>query len=267
MEPLTMLLLYFVTGFGAGLFGGLLGLGGGLIVMPVLVALFSAQHIAEPLVMPLALGTSMASIVFTGLASTRAHHARGTVNWLLVRKMALGLASGALLGSALVGNLSSATLKVFFLLFATVAATQMLLVGPPQAHRILPGRVMLFGVGGAIACICSLVGCGTATMAVPFMTGYSVPLRSAIGTTSAMGLPIGLFAVAGYIYNGIDKAGLPAMSLGYVYLPALLAIALGSALAAPLGATLSHRLPVAALKKFFALFLYVVAGKMLAAMT
>jgi uncharacterized membrane protein YfcA len=265
MDHTGIIALYFAAGCAAGFCGGLLGIGGGLIVVPVLAMLFAAQQIAEPLVMPLALGTSLASIVFTSLSGIRAHHARQAVNWPLVRQMAPGLLLGAALGGVLSAHFSSIALKVSFLVFAVVAATQMLLARQPQAARTLPGKAPLFAAGGAIAGISSLVGCGGSSIAIPFMTWCSVPMRNAIGSASAFGLPVALAGTTTYMLIGWDKAGLPPMSLGFVHLPALIAITLGSTLAVPLGATLSHRLPVAALKKFFAFTMYAVAGKMLAA--
>lgn len=262
---MTILALYFVAGCAAGFFGGLLGIGGGLILVPVLTFLFTAQQIAEPLVMPLALGTSLASIVFTSLSSVRAHHARGAVDWRLVRRLAPGLVLGAALGAALSAHFSSGALKVFFLVFAAVAATQMLIGCQPQATRRLPGPATLFAVGSAIAGVASLAGVGGASMAIPFMTWCSVPLRSAIGSASAFGLPIALAGVAGYAVNGLGMANLPPLCLGFIHLPALSAVAVGSVIAAPLGAALSHEIPVSALKGIFALMMYAVAGKMLAA--
>lgn len=263
MGSMQILAWYTAAGCAAGFSGGLLGIGGGLIVVPILAVLFAAQSISEALVMPLALGTSLASIVFTSLASIRAHHAHRAVDWTLVRQMSPGLVLGAALGAALSGHVSSNLLKVFFLAFAAVAATQMLLSQAVQPSRSLPGATPLFVAGSAIAGIASLTGCAGSSMAVPFMARCSVPMRSAIGSASAFGLPVALAGTAVYMLNGWDKAGLPALSLGFVHLPALIAITVGSALAVPLGARLSHRLPVAVLKKCFACMLYAVAGKML----
>lgn len=261
---MTILALYFAAGCAAGFFGGLLGIGGGLILVPVLAVLFASQQIADPLVMPLALGTSLASIVFTSLSSMRAHHARGAVNWQLVRRMVPGLVAGAVLGAALSVHLSSGMLKVVFLMFALVTATQMLIGCQPQTTRSLPGATTLFAIASAIASVASLAGVGGASMAIPFMTWCSVPMRNAIGSASALGLPIALAGVAGYIVHGRELANLPPLCLGLVHLPALAAVAAGSVIAAPLGAMLSHRLPVTALKKVFAVMLYAIAGKMLA---
>jgi uncharacterized protein len=263
MDPANIFAWYVVAGCAAGFCGGLLGVGGGLIVVPMLATVFAAQHFAEPLVMPLALGTSLASIIFTSLYGIRAHQLRGTVNWPLVGRMAPGLVLGAALGGALSTSFSSGTLKVCFLSFAAAAATHMLFAKQARATQRLPGRTPLFAAGGAIAGLSSLVGCGGSSMAVPFMTRCAVPMRDAIGSASAFGLPVALAGTAAYMVNGWDKAGLPPLSLGYVHLPALLAIVAGSALAVPLGAALSQRLPAAALKKCFAMLLYAVAGKML----
>lgn len=261
---MDMLAWYFAVGSAAGFCGGLVGIGGGIIVVPMLAMLFAAQHIPEPLVMPLALGTSLASIVFTSAASLRAHHRRGAVDWTLVAKFAPGLAIGAVVGSSVSTQFSSNALKLFFLAFAAIAATQMLLASQPAAARALPGKAPLFAAGGTIACVSSLVGCGGSSLAVPFMTWCSVPLRNAVGSAAAFSLPVALAGSAVYVLTGLGKTGLPPLALGYVHLPALAAIAIGSALAVPLGTAASHRLPVAVLKKCFALLLYAVAGRMLA---
>ncbi len=263
MDLTNILAWYVLVGCAAGFCAGLLGVGGGLIVVPVLATLFATQHFAEPLVMPLALGTSLASVVFTSIGGIRAHHRRGTVNWPLVRQIAPGLIVGAALGGVASAHFSSGTLKVFFLAFAAAAATQMLFARQARATQRLPGKAPLFAAGGAIAGISSLVGCGGSSMAVPFMTRCAVPMRNAIGSASAFGLPVALAGTATYMFSGWGKVGLPPLSLGYVHLPALLAIIIGSAMAVPLGAALSQRLPTAILRKCFAIMLYAVAGKML----
>ena len=189
----------------------------------------------------------------------------GAVDWPLVRRMALGLVLGAALGAGLSAYCTSAALKVIFLVFAAVAATQMLIGWQPQATRHLPGTVPLFAVGGAIAGVSSLAGIGGTILAVPFMTWCSVPLRNAVGTASAFNLPIALGGVVVFVVSGLDTANLPPQSFGFVYLPALAAIAAGSGLAVPSGAALAHRLPVNVLKKVFAIMMYVVAGEMFVA--
>ncbi len=262
---MEILVLYVLAGCGAGFLAGLLGIGGGIIVVPTLAMLFSFQGIAEKVTMPLALGTSLATIIFTSVSSVRAHHARGAVNWLLVRRMAPGLALGAVLGAALSAHLSPVLLKVAFLAFTVMAATQLLLGREAQASRKLPGDAGLLAVSAAIASISSIVGIGGATITVPFMTWCSVGLRRAIGTGSALGLPIAVCGAASYIVYGLRAAELPSLSLGFVYVPALVPIAVASVLAAPAGVAAAHRLPVPALRKIFAIALYAVAARMFAA--
>ena len=140
----------------------------------------------------------------------------------------------------------------------------MLFGSQPQAARRLPGAAPLFAVSGVIAGVASLAGVGGASIAVPFMTWCSVPMRHAIGTASAFGLPIALGGAAVFVVNGWALTNLPPLSAGFVNLPALAVIVAGSVLGVPSGAALSHRLPVSALKKVFALVMYGVAGEMLA---
>lgn len=262
---MDILVLYLLAGCGAGFFAGLLGIGGGIIVVPLLVMLFSLQSIAEPITMPLALGTSLASILFTSISSVRAHHARGAVDWPLVQRMTPGLMVGAALGAALSAHVPPVCLKVAFLAFTTLAATQLLLGCQAQGTRDLPGRAGLFATGSAIGAIASVVGVGGASITVPFMTWCSVALRRALGTGSALGLPIALSGATSYIVYGSSVADLPRLSLGFVYLPALVPIAAASMLAAPAGVAVAHKLPVATLRKLFAFMMYAVAARMLVA--
>jgi uncharacterized protein len=262
---MEILLLYLVAGCGAGFFAGLLGIGGGIILVPMLVMIFSVQGVAVTVVMPLALGTSLACIIFTSLSSVRAHHARGAVDWQLVQRMTPGLVVGAALGAAVSAHVSPVFLKVAFLAFTTIAATQLLVGREAPASRNLPGRTGLLAAGSAIAGIATIVGVGGASVAVPFMTWCSVALRRAIGTGSALGLPIAVSGVIGYIVYGLHATEVPPLSLGFVYLPALVPIAAGSMLAAPIGVAVAHKLPVPTLKKIFAVTMYVVAARMLTA--
>jgi len=256
-------LLYLATGVFAGFLAGLLGVGGGLVIVPVLALIFAAQQFPAGLVMHLALGTSLASIMFTSLSSLRAHHVHGAVNWQVVRGITPGIIAGTLAGTVVAAQLSSAFLKVFFVIFLYYVATQMLLNIKPKPSRDLPGAMGLFGAGGIIGAVSSLVGIGGGTLSVPFMTWCNVKLHQAIGTSAAIGFPIAAAGAAGYIANGWALGTLPAHSLGFVYLPALAGLVVASVLTAPFGARLAHRLPVARLKRFFALLLYVLGTRML----
>lgn len=257
-------LLYLATGAVAGFVAGLLGVGGGLIIVPALIFIFGVLAFPPAHVVHLALGTSLASIVFTSLASLRAHHRHAAVRWPVVARIAPGIVAGTLAGSGLAAYLPGAPLKVLFVAFLFYVATQMLLEFRPRPERDLPGAGGMFAAGGVIGVISALVGIGGGTLSVPFLTWCNVRLHEAIGTSAAIGLPIALAGSAGYIATGLATAELPPLSAGFVHLPALAGLVAASVLTAPLGARVAHALPVARLKKVFALFLYALAVRMLA---
>lgn len=213
--------------------------------------------------MHLALGTSMASIIFTAVSSFSAHHKRGAVHWPLVRQIVLGIFVGTFLGSCLAASMSTGFLKGFFVVFLYYVATQMLLNKKPKPSRQLPGPSGTFAVGNVIGAFSSMVGIGGGTLSVPFMTWCNIPVHKAIGTSAAIGFPIALAGTAGYIFNGWGVATLPQYSVGYIYLPALLGLIVTSVLTAPFGVRLAHSLPVDRLKRVFAFLLYAVATRML----
>ena len=256
-------MVYLAAGFFAGFLAGLLGVGGGLVIVPVLAFIFAAQDFPAAQIMHLALGTSLASIMFTSISSLRTHHAHGAVNWRVVRDIAPGIVAGTLGGTVVAAQLSTTFLKVFFVVFLYYVATQMILNIKPKPSRELPGKVGMFGAGSVIGAVSSLVGIGGGTLSVPFMTWCNVRLHQAIGTSAAIGFPIAAAGAAGYVANGWALGTLPAYSLGFVYLPALAGLVAASVLTAPFGARLAHRLPVARLKKFFALLLYALGTRML----
>jgi uncharacterized membrane protein YfcA len=256
-------LLYLVTGVCAGLLSGLLGVGGGLIIVPLLTLMFTRLQFPDAHIMHLALGTSLATIIATSISSARSHHRHGNVNWQAVRRIAPGILIGALLGAGMAAQLHSDWLKWLFALFVLYVGTQMLLdFSPPPGHR-LPGTIGLATVGALIGTLSSLVGIGGGTLSVPFLIYCNCPARSAIGTSASIGIFIALAGSTGYIAAGWQVTGLPESSLGFVYLPAFAGITLASIVSAPLGVRLAQRLPVALLKKLFALLLYALGLKML----
>lgn len=254
---------YLAVGAVAGFIAGLLGVGGGLIFVPSLIFLFHSQNFPEVNLLHLALGTSLASITFTSVSSFRAHHAHRAVNWKIVRRMTPGIVVGTLLGSGLAALLSSSTLALLFVVFVFIAATQILIEIKPKPSRQMPGSFGTFLIGIVIGITFSLVGGGGALLSVPFMLFCNIKTHDAIGTSSAIGFPIAVSGAAGYIFAGLTQDGLPPLSLGFVYLPALLWLVLAGVLTAPFGAKLAHRLPVDRLRRIFAVFLYIVAAKML----
>jgi uncharacterized membrane protein YfcA len=241
----------------------MLGAGGGAVIIPPLVWIFHLNQVDDSIVMHLAIGTAMATIVVTALASIRAHHSRGAVLWTLVARLTPGIVVGALIGAAIADTLASDRLQLIFGVFILALALQIGFGLKPSPHRNLPGIAGMSVTGALIGAVSSIVGIGGAAMTVPFLVWCNVPMRNAVGTSAACGLPIALAGTAGYIATGWDAAVLPAWSLGYVYLPALLCIVAASALFAPLGARLAHALPTGILKKIFATMLAIIGLRML----
>ncbi len=260
---MSLLAAYIALGLAVGFVAGLLGVGGGLIIVPVLIALFQAFAIASGIEPQVALGTSLASILFTSISSMRAHHRHGAVEWALVRRIAPGIVAGTLVGAVLATQMSAQILKTGFTIFLFYAATQMWLDFQPRPHRSLPGIAGTTFAGSVIGVVSSWVGIGGGTLSVPFMLWHNVSLHRAIATSSAIGLPIAIAGATGYVLGGWGTAHLPEYSLGFVYLPALAGIVIGSVITAPIGARTAHRLAVKPLKRVFALLLYALAIRML----
>ena len=251
---------YILLGLVAGLVAGLLGAGGGLIIVPILTWLLESQGLIHN-AMHYALGTSLASILFTSISSLRAHHARGAVEWSTVTRITPGILFGTFVGAALAAQLSPLPLKIFFVVFLFYAAAQMWWNFKPASHRQLPGFAGMFGAGSVIGAVSSWVGIGGGTLSVPFQLWCNVPLHRAIGTSAAIGLPIAAAGALGYALHGPESGAIPG-SLGYIHLTALVCIAIGSVATAPLGARSAHALPVGKLKRIFALFLLILALRM-----
>lgn len=260
---IEVVLVYLCVGSLAGVLAGLLGIGGGLVIVPMMVFTLSWQNIPGEMVMHLALGTSMASIMFTSVSSFRAHHKRGAVHWDVVRKIVLGIFTGTFLGSSIASRMGTSSLKAFFVLFLYYVSVQMLVNRKPKPSRQVPGHAGMFGVGNVIGVVSALVGIGGGTLSVPFMVWCNLPVHHAIGTSAAIGFPIAIAGTIGYIFNGWNVLNLPPLSLGYVYLPGVFGIACASVLTAPLGVKLAHRLPVDRLKRVFAILLLLVGTRML----
>lgn len=262
--PMTDLLAYLVLGGVAGVLAGLLGVGGGLIIVPGLLWVFRANGFDEAVVAHLAVGTSLGTIVPTSLSSIRAHHRRGAVLWPVVARLAAGIVVGAGLGAAIADRLATAWLQRVVGVFALTVAVQMLTGARAEAHRGLPGPAGLAAVGAGIGTLSGLVGIGGGSLTVPFLTWCGVDIRRAVATSAACGLPIAVAGAIGFALVGWREAGLPAGSTGFLYWPALLGVAVASVLTAPLGARLAHTLPVSALKRVFATVLVLVGLKLLA---
>jgi uncharacterized protein len=259
MEWLAYLGIGAMVGFAAGL----LGIGGGVVMVPLLVLVFRASGVSAEHIVHVALGTALAAMIFTSLSSMRAHHAHDAVDWKIARAMSPGMLAGSFVAALVAGFIPTRPLALGFTALVFYAATQILLNLKPPGSRDLPGAGGLFGAGAAIGAVSSLLAAGGAFMTIPFLAWCKVPLRRAIGTAAANGLPIAVAGTAGYVLNGARGENLPPMSVGYVYLPALAAVVVTSMLAAPVGARLAHRLPVRRLRQLFAALLYLFAVRML----
>lgn len=254
---------YLALGAFAGFFAGLLGVGGGAIMVPILTSIFLAEGFPKSEVVHLALGTSMAAIIFTSISSLRAHHAHGAVLWKVVRGMTPGILFGTFGATFVAALLPTRPLTIFFACFISYVAVQMLLNIKPKPHRELPGAFGLGAVGLGIGGVSALVAIGGGSLSVPFMTWCNVKAHHAIGTSAALGLPIAVAGAIGYLVNGWGHPGLPSLTAGFIYLPALVLVTVVSTLVAPFGAKLAHRLPVATLKRVFAGVLVALVVKML----
>lgn len=260
MEILALL----VMGGLAGVMAGLLGIGGGALIVPVLVIVFEGQGVNPAIIMQAALGTSLATIVFTAISSTYAHHRRGAVNWTIFRRIAPGIVIGTFLGSFVADALTSRVLQIMFVVFMFAVAAQMARgTMATSAHARLPGQAGMSLAGGIIGVASALFGIGGGSLSVPFMTWCSVPVKQAVATAAAIGLPIAIAGATGYLIAGLDAPGLPPWSIGYIVLPAFAGIVVASTLAAPFGARLAHRLSDATLRRIFALFVAILGLRML----
>ena len=263
IEPILIAELA-LLGVGTGFLAGLLGIGGGMLMVPFLTIILGNRGVPADLAVKMAIATSMATIIFTSISSVRAHHKRGAVRWDIVRRLAPGIVIGSLIGSLGVFALLKGTaLAIFFALFVGFSATQMVLDKKPKPTRQMPGTAGQLGAGGAIGFISGLVGAGGGFISVPFMTWCNVAIHNAVATSAALGFPIAVANVVGYVWSGQTVLGLPEGSFGFIWLPALGVIAVCSFLIAPLGAKAAHSLPVSKLKRIFASILYVLAAYML----
>jgi uncharacterized membrane protein YfcA len=260
---MIVIFLYLLCGATAGFLSGLIGIGGGLVVVPLLNMIFCLQaNMPQELIMHMAVGTSLSSILFTALSSTRAHARRGCVLWSYIRGLTPAIIAGTCCSSWLAAYMSTLGLRLFFILFLLVIATQMLLDFYPTPRQHLPGNATLACAGFVIGSVSSLVGLGGGSMSVPFLRWCGEDMRKAVGTSAAISWPIAISGTLGFIVTGWNTPELPGWSLGYVSVPATLGIACSSIFFAPLGAKLAHSLPIPILRRFFAIFLYVTACEM-----
>jgi uncharacterized membrane protein YfcA len=247
-----------------GFLAGLMGIGGGMLMVPFLTIILGNRSVPSDVAFKMAIATSMATILFTSISSVRAHHRRGAVRWDIVRCMAPGIVTGGLIAGAGIFNLvRGQVLVLLFVAFLTFSATQMLLDRKPKPSRALPGWWGQSAAGTGIGLLSGLVGAGGAFASAPFMTWCNVPMHQVVATASALGFPIALANTAGYVLGSWNLPPALPGAFGLLYLPALAVIATGSVAVAPWGAKAAHALNVMQLKRVFALLLYGLAAYML----
>ena len=259
----SLVLILLIMGAGGGFAAGLLGVGGGMVLVPFVTMIFAAKGFPPAVVVHMAIATSLATIMFTSLSSVRAHHQHGAVRWPIVAMLVPGIVMGSFLGPWIAKQLDTALLALVFGLFVAFSATQMIFNRKPSAARELPAAPGMFLAGAGIGTVAGLVGAGGGFLSVPFMSWCNVKMHNAVATSAALGFPIALAGTLSNVYFGWNETGLPPYSLGYIYVPALLVIAAASVLMAPVGARAAHRMPVAKLKRIFAIILYMLASYML----
>lgn len=257
------LITYLLTGTIAGLMAGLLGIGGGLVIVPALAMLFVHQGFSAGTVMHYAVGTSLATIIPTSISSLLAHQRRGSVHWPVVRFMMPGLLLGALASAWLAKQMSSTALALLFGIFMLLVAAQLLIGTKPAPHRQLPGAVGLGVTGSVIGLVSGLLGIGGGILTVLFLLWHREDIRLAVGTAATIGLPIAMAGTLGYVVVGWHVTAQPGYNSGFIYWPAVAAVVLASVPAAPLGARLAHYLSREILQRLFALLLVIIGIKMI----
>ena len=251
-----LLLLGLATGFLAGL----LGIGGGMLMVPAVTWVLGSKGFPPEYIVKMAVATSLATICFTSISSVRAHHKRGAVLWPVALALAPGILLGGALGAQIAVALPTRALSILFALFISFSATQMFLDRKPKPSRTLPGKPGMVAAGGVIGMLSALVGAGGAFVSVPFMQWCNVKIHNAVATSAALGFPVALAGTLSYVWAGRNLPQMPPGSLGYLYLPGLLVISLASMTMAPLGARTAHRMDIRPLKRMFALVLYCLAA-------
>ena len=253
-----LFLLYLVLGACAGIMAGLFGIGGGLVIVPVLIFSFKIQGMAPDVLTHMAVGTSLATMVVTSLSSIKAHQDKGAVRWRIFATLSVGILAGAFLGVYTAVNLSGHLLQKLLGVFAILVSAKMWFGFRVHEGARVPGAAILASAGVVIGAVSSMFGIGGGTLSVPFLRRISLTMKQAVGTSAACGFPIAVMGALSNMLLGANSPGLPALSTGYVYWPAFLGIVLTSTLFARMGARMAHRLPAERLQKMFALFLFIV---------
>ena len=245
----------------AGILAGLLGIGGGLVIVPAMTALLIAQGAGIDLAVPMAVATALGSMLLTSAASAWSHARRDTIDWKAVLRLGPGIALGALLGARFATGLSGPALARVFAVITAVIALRMLIKGRAGARQVTPRPRAWFAAGPVIGGVSAMIGIGGGSFNVPYLAWNGYSTLRAVGIAAACGWPIALAGSAGFAVEGWGQQLWPS-SLGYLYLPGAVLIGLAGSLAAPHGARLAHRIGSDMLGRVFGIFLLVVALRM-----
>lgn len=262
---LTVFFICLALGAFVGFMAGVLGVGGGLIVVPALLYILPSVGISSSQLPHIAIATSLAAIILTSISSARAHHKRGNIPWSLFKSMLPGLVLGALASGFIAERIPADTLQRGFAIFVILMTIQMVYPFKTESNRQLPNAFVLFIASAFIAVLAGLTGIGGGILVVPFLTFYGLQMRQAVGFSAAMGFLISLSGSFGYIIAGMDAPELPYGTVGFIYLPALFGLIITSIFMAPVGVKAASTLPTPVLKKIFALLLLCVGLKLILA--
>ena len=255
--------IYLLTGAFAGLLAGLLGVGGGLFIVPVLLFILPLVGVNTTHLMTICVATSLCTIVVTSISSVIAHQKHQAIIWPVFWQFLLGIIVGSLLGSYVADSISEQLLTNLFAVSVILIAFKMMFKLQLGAVNELPNTSILMLIGSFIGGLSTMIGIGGGSLTVPILNYYKTPMAKAVATSSACGLPIAVAGTVGYIIVGFEQSNLPAYSSGYVYWPAVLGIIVTSVIFAPIGAKLAHKISAPLLSKIFAMFLLVVGAKVL----
>lgn len=263
---MSLIYLWFIlAGAFAGLCAGLFGVGGGMIIVPALMWIFTSAGYSVEIVTHMAVGTSLATIVVTSISSLMAHHKLGNVRWDIFRNMTIGLMIGSLLGAAIAERIHGVVLAGMIGVWAVAMGIKMLLAkkSSSETHRQLPNTNTQFLAGTGIGITSAIFGIGGGSLTVPFLNYCGLAIKQSVGTSSACGLPIAIAGAIGFALFGQNVSGLPAETIGFVHVSAFVCISVVSFLMAKVGAKLANKLPALQLKRYFGILLIVAGGKML----
>ena len=240
-------------------------MGGGLIIVPVLMAIFKAYGYPHDVITHLAVGTSLATIAVTSISSMQAHHKRGGVRWDVWKNMSLGLVIGSVFGAFIAEKIKSDHLSLLIASMALFMGVKMLMAkkSDPKTTGDLPNAGVQFGAGGFIGMASAIFGIGGGSFTVPFLSRFGLSIKQAVGTSSACGLPIAIAGALGFMFFGKDVQGLPPDAIGFVHVTAFVCISVMSFIFAKVGAKLAHQLPASTLKRMFGGLLTIVGTKMM----